>query len=216
MHPRQSAPKGQCGQMVSPNYHQRLPDTDSEETDEWLESLRSIVDSSGLERARLLLHEVLSEAQDLGIEIPAVSRTPYVNTIPWDNQVPYPGNLQIEKEIQNTILWNSALIVSDANRRIDGIGGHISTYASSSTLYEVGFNHVFKGKETNDIGDALYIQGHGSPGIYARAFLEGRITRDQLLNFRQEAFSDGLSSYPHPRLMKDFWEYPTVSMGSVH
>jgi pyruvate dehydrogenase E1 component len=119
----------------------------------------------------------------------------------------------VEKEIQNTILWNSALIVSDANRRVDGIGGHISTYASSSTLYEVGFNHVFKGKESNGIGDALYIQGHGSPGIYARAFLEGRITRDQLSNFRQEAFSDGLSSYPHPRLMKDFWEYPTVSMG---
>ena len=108
---------------------------------------------------------------------------------------------------------NSALIVSDANRRIDGIGGHISTYASSSTIYEVGFNHIFKGKESNGIGDALYIQGHGSPGIYARAFLEGRITREQLLNFRQEAFLDGLSSYPHPRLMKDFWEYPTVSMG---
>ena len=123
------------------------------------------------------------------------------------------GNLEIEKEIQNAILWNSALIVSDANRRTDGIGGHISTYASSSMIYEVGFNHVFKGKESNGIGDALYIQGHGSPGIYARAFLEGRITRDQLVNFRQEAFLDGLSSYPHPRLMKDFWEYPTVSMG---
>jgi pyruvate dehydrogenase E1 component len=136
-----------------------------------------------------------------------------VNTIPWDNQTPYPGNLEIEKEIQDAILWNSALIVSDANRRTDGIGGHISTYASSSTIYEVGFNHVFKGKESNGIGDALYIQGHGSPGIYARAFLEGRITREQLLNFRQEAFLDGLSSYPHPRLMKEFWEYPTVSMG---
>ena len=213
MHPRQSAPKGQCGQMVSPNYHQRLPDIDPEETDEWLESLRSVVDSAGLDRARILLHELLSEAQDLGIEIPAASQTPYVNTIPWDNQTPYPGDLKIEKEIQNIILWNSALIVSDANRRIDGIGGHISTYASSSTLYEVGFNHVFKGKEFNGIGDALYIQGHGSPGIYARAFLEGRITRKQLSNFRQEAFLDGLSSYPHPRLMKDFWEYPTVSMG---
>jgi len=213
LHTRQSAPKGQSGQMVNHNYHQRLPDIDSEETDEWLESLRSVVDSSGLERARLLLHEVLSEAQNLGIDIPASSQTPYVNTIPWDNQVPYPGNLHLEEEIQNTILWNSALIVSDANRRIDGIGGHISTYASSSTLYEVGFNHVFKGKEVNGIGDALYIQGHGSPGIYARAFLEGRITREQLSNFRQEAFLDGLSSYPHPRLMEDFWEYPTVSMG---
>ena len=199
--------------MTGNNHHQRLPDIDPEETDEWLESLRSVVDSSGLERARLLLHEILTEAQDLGVEISPASRTPYVNTIPWDNQVPYPGNLEIEKEIQDAILWNSALIVSDANRRTDGIGGHISTYASSSTIYEVGFNHVFKGKESNGIGDALYIQGHGSPGIYARAFLEGRITREQLLNFRQEAFLDGLSSYPHPRLMKDFWEYPTVSMG---
>ena len=199
--------------MSGNNPHQRLPDVDPEETDEWLESLRSVVDSSGLERARILLHEVLAEAQDLGVGISPASRTPYVNTIPWDNQIPYPGNLEIEKEIQNAILWNSALIVSDANRRIDGIGGHISTYASSSTIYEVGFNHIFKGKESNGIGDALYIQGHGSPGIYARAFLEGRITREQLLNFRQEAFLDGLSSYPHPRLMKDFWEYPTVSMG---
>ena len=199
--------------MSSNNHHQRLPDIDPEETDEWLESLRSVVDSSGLERARLLLHEILTEAQDLGVEISPASQTPYVNTIPWDNQTPYPGNLEIEKEIQDAILWNSALIVSDANRRTDGIGGHISTYASSSTIYEVGFNHVFKGKESNGIGDALYIQGHGSPGIYARAFLEGRITREQLLNFRQEAFLDGLSSYPHPRLMKEFWEYPTVSMG---
>ena len=199
--------------MTGNNPHQRLPDIDPEETDEWLESLRSVVDSSGLERARLLLHEILTEAQDLGVEISPASQTPYVNTIPWDNQVPYPGNLEIEKEIQDAILWNSALIVSDANRRTDGIGGHISTYASSSTIYEVGFNHVFKGKKSNGIGDALYIQGHGSPGIYARAFLEGRITREQLLNFRQEAFLDGLSSYPHPRLMKDFWEYPTVSMG---
>jgi pyruvate dehydrogenase E1 component len=199
--------------MSSNNHHQRLPDIDPEETDEWLESLRSVVDSSGLERARLLLHEILTEAQDLGVEISPASQTPYVNTIPWDNQTPYPGNLEIEKEIQDAILWNSALIVSDANRRTDGIGGHISTYASSSTIYEVGFNHVFKGKESNGIGDALYIQGHGSPGIYARAFLEGRITREQLLNFRQEAFRDGLSSYPHPRLMKEFWEYPTVSMG---
>ena len=104
-------------------------------------------------------------------------------------------------------------MVSDANRRMDGIGGHISTYASSSTLYEVGFNHIFKGKKHNGIGDAVYVQGHASPGIYARAFLEGRISRDQISNFRKEAFEDGLSSYPHPRLMSDFWEYPTVSMG---
>ena len=179
---------------MSVNYRQRLPDLDPEETDEWIEALRDVVDSQGIERARLLLHELLSESNDLDIEISSISRTPYVNSISWDQQEPYPGDLNLEREIQNTILWNSALMVSDANRRMDGIGGHISTYASSSTLYEVGFNHIFQGKDSNGIGDALYIQGHGSPGIYARAFLEGRLSREQLTNFRQEAFNDGLSS----------------------
>ncbi len=191
---------------------QTLPDLDPEETDEWLESLRTLTSSSGSPRARLLLQELLSEASSLGIDI-STSRTPYLNSISVEQQKPYPGNLKIEKEIQNHVLWNAAAMVSDANRRMDGIGGHISTYASSSTLYEVGFNHIFRGKDHNGIGDALYIQGHASPGIYSRAFLEGRITREQISNFRQEAFKDGLSSYPHPRLMPDFWEYPTVSMG---
>jgi pyruvate dehydrogenase E1 component len=185
---------------------------DPEETDEWLESLRTMTSSSGSSRARLLLQELLSEATALGIDI-STSRTPYLNSISIDQQKPYPGNLGIEKRIQNHVLWNAAAMVSDANRRMDGIGGHISTYASSSTLYEVGFNHVFRGKDHNGIGDALYIQGHASPGIYSRAFLEGRISREQISNFRQEAFEDGLSSYPHPRLMPEFWEYPTVSMG---
>ena len=207
-----SLPEGQVLAM-SINHRQRLPDIDPEETDEWLEALRSVVDAHGVERARLLLHELMAESEDLDVEIAPISKTPYVNTIPWDQQPLYPGDLDTEREIQNSILWNSAVMVSDANRRLDGIGGHISTYASSSTLYEVGFNHVFRGKDSNGIGDALYIQGHGSPGIYARAFLEGRLTREQLANFRQEAFADGLSSYPHPRLMADFWEYPTVSMG---
>ena len=198
---------------MSVNHRQRLPDIDPEETDEWLEALRSVVDAHGIERARMLLHEVMAESIDLDVEIAPIAQTPYVNTISWDQQPPYPGDLKTEREILNSILWNSAVIVSDANRRIDGIGGHISTYASSATLYEVGFNHVFRGKDSNGIGDALYIQGHGSPGIYARAFLEGRLTREQLANFRQEAFVDGLSSYPHPRLMSEFWEYPTVSMG---
>ncbi len=191
---------------------QTLPDMDPEETDEWLESLRTLTSSAGSSRARLLLQELLSEATALGIDI-STSRTPYLNSISIEQQKPYPGNLQIEKQIQNHILWNAAAMVSDANRRMDGIGGHISTYASSSTLYEVGFNHIFRGKDHNGIGDALYIQGHASPGIYSRAFLEGRVTREQISNFRQEAFKDGLSSYPHPRLMPDFWEYPTVSMG---
>lgn len=185
---------------------------DPEETDEWLESLRNLTSSSGSSRARLLLQELLSEATSLGIDV-STTRTPYLNSISIEQQKPYPGNLRMEKRIQNRVLWNAAAMVSDANRRMDGIGGHISTYASSSTLYEVGFNHIFRGKEHNGIGDALYIQGHASPGIYSRAFLEGRITREQISNFRQEAFKDGLSSYPHPRLMPDFWEYPTVSMG---
>ena len=198
---------------MTPNKpRQTLPDLDPEETDEWLESLRTVTSSSGSSRARILLQEIMSEATALGIDI-STSRTPYLNSISIEQQKPYPGNLEIEKKIQNNILWNAAVMVSDANRRMDGIGGHISTYASSSTLYEVGFNHIFRGKDHNGIGDALYIQGHASPGIYSRAFLEGRITREQISNFRQEAFEDGVSSYPHPRLMPEFWEYPTVSMG---
>ncbi len=199
--------------MANFNFHQNLPDDDKEETDEWLESLRSVFQEHGPERARMILHELMIEANLLSIPIDKTSRTPYLNSIPLNQQISYPGDLVLEKKIQNSILWNAALIVSDANRRIDGLGGHISSYSSSSTLYEVGFNHIFRGKEFNGIGDALYIQGHSSPGIYARAYLEGRISREQLINFRQESFNDGLSSYPHPRLMKDFWEYPTVSMG---
>ena len=192
---------------------QRLPDSDPEETDEWLEALRSVVESQGAERARILLHEIMSEAEGLAVPIRPPSQTPYLNSISIEQQPPYPGNLGLEERVQNAVLWNAAVTVSDANRRLDGIGGHISTYASSSTLYEVGFNHIFRGKEHNGIGDALYIQGHASPGIYARAFLEGRLSEEQLVNFRQEAYGSGLSSYPHPRLMPDFWEYPTVSMG---
>ena len=192
---------------------QRLPDSDPEETDEWLEALRSVVESQGAERARMLLHEIMAEAEGLAVPIRPPSQTPYLNSISIEQQPPYPGNLGLEERVQNAVLWNAAVTVSDANRRLDGIGGHISTYASSSTLYEVGFNHIFRGKEHNGIGDALYIQGHASPGIYARAFLEGRLSEEQLVNFRQEAYGSGLSSYPHPRLMPDFWEYPTVSMG---
>ena len=194
--------------MAGPKPRQRLPDMDPEETDEWLESLRNVVDSHGAERARLLLHELMIEANDLSIPIMPPSRTPYLNTISLDQQPPYPGDLDIERKIQNAILWNAAVVVSDSNRRVDGIGGHISTYASSSTLYEVGFNHIFRGKDYNGIGDAIYVQGHVSPGIYSRAFLEGRITLDQMLNFRQEAFKDGLSSYPHPRLCQNFGNIP--------
>ena len=189
---------------------QSLPDSDPDETDEWLEALRSVVSSQGTGRARLLLQELMTEAKSLEIPIRPPSRTPYLNSISIEQQPPYPGDISLEREIQNHVLWNAAVMVSDANRRMDGIGGHISTYASSSTLYEVGFNHIFRGKGHNGIGDAIYVQGHASPGIYSRAYLEGRISAKQVSNFRQEAFEDGLSSYPHPRLMPDFWEYPTA------
>ena len=137
--------------MSGPRTRPKLPDLDPEETDEWLESLRSVVDSHGVERARLLLHELMIEAKDLSIPIRPPSRTPYLNSIAIDQQPPYPGDLELEERIQNIILWNAAVVVSDANRRIDGLGGHISTYASSSTLYEVGFNHIFRGKDSNGI-----------------------------------------------------------------
>ncbi len=202
-----------CSHMPPTEPRQSLPDSDPDETDEWLEALRSVVSSQGTQRARLLLQELMTEAKSLEIPIRPPSRTPYLNSISIEQQPTYPGDMSLEGQIQNHVLWNAAVMVSDANRRMDGIGGHISTYASSSTLYEVGFNHVFRGKENNGIGDAIYVQGHASPGIYARAYLEGRISAKQLSNFRQEAFEDGLSSYPHPRLMPDFWEYPTVSMG---
>ena len=192
---------------------QKLPDSDPEETDEWLESLRSVAFHKGQQRARIILHELMAEAKSLDIPITEPSRSPYVNSVALEQQPPYPGDIEKEMRIQNAILWNAAVMVSDANRRLDGIGGHISTYSSSSTLYEVGFNHIFRGKKYNGIGDAVYVQGHASPGVYARALLEGRISSEQASFFRQEAFVDGLSSYPHPRLMPDFWEYPTVSMG---
>ena len=156
--------------MSSNKPRQNLPDMDPEETDEWLESLRTLTSSSGSSRARLLLQELLSEATSLGIDV-STTRTPYLNSISIEQQKPYPGNLRIEKRIQNHVLWNAAAMVSDANRRMDGIGGHISTYASSSTLYEVGFNHIFRGKEHNGIGDALYIQGHASPGTVSYTHL---------------------------------------------
>ena len=141
-----------------------LPDEDQSETSEWLQALRDVVGASGAERARILLHEILGEAADLDIPISPITRTPYLNTIPREMEGQYPGDEELEEEFQNHVLWNAAAIVSDANRRIDGIGGHISTYASSSTLYEVGFNHVFRGKN-GGLGDAIYIQGHGSQDI---------------------------------------------------
>ena len=193
-------------------YRQQLPDRDPQETEEWIESIAAIIDLKGEERARYLLQTLIREARTRNISIPLLTNSPYVNTIPPESEPDYPGNEAIEKKIRRIIRWNAAMMVSKANKNFEGLGGHISTYASAASLYEVGFNHFFKGKNKG-IGDFVYYQGHASPGIYSRAFLEGRLTDKHLDHFRREAFTEGLSSYPHPRLMPDFWEFPTVSMG---
>ena len=195
------------------NFSHQLPDTDPVETQEWLDSLDAVVSASGGQRSRYLLRRLLDRADELGVGLSGTVQTPYVNTIPTADQPFFPGDEFIERRIRAFIRWNAAVMVVKANKQADGIGGHLSTFASSAALYEVGFNHFFKGKEDGLPGDAVYIQGHAAPGIYARAYLEGRLTEDQLDNFRMEIGGNGLSSYPHPRLMPDFWEYPTVSMG---
>jgi pyruvate dehydrogenase E1 component len=184
------------------------------ETHEWLYSLDYVLEHSGPERVKELLHQLQIRAQKAGIEPPFPANTPYINTIPMEKQPPFPGDREIERRIKSLIRWNAMAMVVRANRLESGIGGHISTYASAATLYEVGFNHFFKGKGEGYDGDQIYFQGHASPGIYARAFLEGRLTLEQLENFRRELMpGGGLSSYPHPWLMPNFWEFPTVSMG---
>jgi pyruvate dehydrogenase E1 component len=184
------------------------------ETSEWLYSLDWVLEHGGPERVVELLHQLQIRAHKAGVQIPFTANTPYINTIPREKQPPFPGNREIERRIKSIIRWNAMAMVVKANKVESGIGGHISTYASAATLYEVGFNHFFKGKKDGYEGDQIYFQGHASPGIYARAYLEGRITKEQLENFRRELQpTSGLSSYPHPYLMPDFWEFPTVSMG---
>jgi pyruvate dehydrogenase E1 component len=190
-----------------------LPDVDPTETREWLESLDAVVDAHGRTRARYLISALLERARELQVGLPATISTPYVNTIPVDQQAWFPGDEHLERRIRAFIRWNAAVMVVRANKHSDGIGGHLATYASSASLYEVGFNHFFRGKDDGLPGDHVYFQGHAAPGIYARAYLEGRLSEEQLDNFRQEVGGNGLSSYPHPRLMPDFWEFPTVSMG---
>ncbi|UCE66225.1 MAG: pyruvate dehydrogenase (acetyl-transferring), homodimeric type [Candidatus Zixiibacteriota bacterium] len=184
------------------------------ENREWLESLRYIYDNQGPERVRDLLRTLQIRAQKLGIQYQCPSNTPYINTIPVDQQPAYPGNREIERRIKSIIRWNAMVMVVRANRAEHGIGGHISSYASAATLFEVGFNHFFRAKNQNQDGDIVYFQGHTAPGIYARAFVEGRLSEKDLVNFRRELNPEGgLSSYPHPWLMPDFWKFPTVSMG---
>ncbi len=184
------------------------------ETREWLESLEYVLQKGGPERVRQLLSDLSTYAHESGVDLPFTANTPYVNTIPKDQQPKFPGGREIERRIKSLIRWNAMAMVVRANKLDPGIGGHISTFASAATLYEIGFNHFFKGKDINNQGDQIYFQGHAAPGIYARAYLEGRIDAEQLRNFRRELVEGGgLSSYPHPRLMPEFWEFPTVSMG---
>ncbi|WP_088315240.1 pyruvate dehydrogenase (acetyl-transferring), homodimeric type [Kineosporia sp. R_H_3] len=193
----------------------QLPDIDPEETAEWLASLDGAVDERGRDRARYLMLALLQRAREQGVGVPSLASTDYINTIPPEHEPWFPGDEDAERAYRRWIRWNAAVMVHRAQRANIGVGGHISTYASSATLYEVGFNHFFRGKDHPGGGDQVFIQGHASPGVYARAFLEGRLSEQQLDGFRQEKShpTGGLPSYPHPRLMPDFWEFPTVSMG---
>jgi pyruvate dehydrogenase E1 component len=194
--------------------NQQLPDSDPAETQEWMDSLLSVVKDRGIGRARILVRMLMERARSLNLGVPELVRTPYLNTIPPDQEPPYAIDEVMEKRIRRLERWNAVVMVTRANKHSDGIGGHISTYASSASLYDMGFNHFFQGKDNGTSGDQVFFQGHASPGIYARAFLEGRITEAQMDNFRRESIpGTGLPSYPHPRLMPDFWEFPTVSMG---
>src|SRR5487761_6960 len=199
--------------MSLPHARSLAPEGDVE-LREWLESLDFVLQERGKERAAEILRRLQQHASQAGVTLPFTANTPYVNTIPAGEQAPYPGNQEIERRIKSFARWNALAMVVRANREEPGIGGHISTYGSAATLYEVGFNHFFRARGENSEGDIVYVQGHASPGIYARAFLEGRISVDQLENFRRELRpGGGLTSYPHPWLMPDFWEFPTVSMG---
>src|SRR5215467_4745545 len=187
---------------------------DPEEMQEWQESLDAVVADGGPPKAAEILGRLQERAYLSGIQVPFTANTPYINTIPVYKQPPYPGDLAIERRVKSLIRWNAMAMVIRANKMESGIGGHISTFASAATLYEVGYNHFFRARTKDFEGDSVYIQGHASPGIYARAFLLGRFTVQQMENFRRElAAGGGLSSYPHPWLMPDFWEFPTVSMG---
>jgi pyruvate dehydrogenase E1 component len=189
-------------------------ETESVETREWFDSLDYVLQTSGPARAGRLLEQLTVYARQQGVTLPFSANTPYVNTISADEQTFIPGNPEIERRIKSLARWNALAMVVRANRHEEGIGGHISTYASAATLFEVGFNHFFRSKNEEQEGDLVYFQGHAAPGVYARAFLEGRLTAEQLENFRRELRpGGGLSSYPHPWLMPDFWQFPTVSMG---
>jgi len=188
-------------------------DIDPQETGEWLDALEGVLENEGIERAHYLLEQLIEKARRSGAYLPYKANTAYLNTIPPSQQPPFPGNRAMERRIRSFIRWNAMAMVVQANRKASELGGHIASFASSATLFDIGFNHFFKGSNAEQEGDLVFFQGHSAPGIYARAYLEGRITEDQLNKFRQESEGDGLSSYPHPWLMPNFWQFPTVSMG---
>ena len=190
-----------------------FPDSDIQETQEWIESLNSVIETEGTERAHFLIEMLIDQARRSGSNLPYNATTAYVNTIPSHLQQRHPGNPDIERRIRALIRWNAIMTVLRANIKSPGVGGHIASFQSAATLYDVGFNHFFRAANKDFGGDLVFFQGHSSPGIYARAFLEGRINESQLDNFRMETNGNGLSSYPHPWLMPEFWQFPTVSMG---
>ncbi len=201
--------------MIRDGLAAQLPDLDPEETEEWLDSFDSMLDAGGRQRARYVMQRLLGRAREQHVGLPALTTTDYINTIPTPAESHFPGDEEIERRYRAWIRWNAAVMVHRAQRPGIGVGGHLSTYASSASLYEVGFNHFFRGKDHPGGGDHVFFQGHASPGMYARAFLEGRLSESDLDGFRQEVShpGGGIPSYPHPRLMPDFWEFPTVSMG---
>jgi len=190
-----------------------LPDCDPQETQEWLDALDSVLKHEGAERAHYLISQLIHQARLAGDDIPISATTPYLNTISPDKEERSTGNQDMEHRIRGLTRWNAMAIILNANRDSSELGGHIASFASAATLYDVGFNHFFRGKTDTHGGDLVYFQGHSSPGMYARAYLEGRLSEERLYKFRQEVDGDGLSSYPHPWLMPDFWQFPTVSMG---
>ncbi len=190
-----------------------IHDIDPEETREWLDSLEAVIDAEGVDRAHFLLEQLITTARLRGTYLPYNANTPYLNTIPADRQPHYPGDREIERRISSIIRWNALAMVVRANQPSSELGGHIASFQSAATLYDIGFGHFWRAPSEGHGGDIIYIQGHSSPGIYARAFVEGRLTEKQVLNFRREVDGRGLSSYPHPWLMPDFWQFPTVSMG---
>lgn len=210
-------PSPQRVRVIHDGLASHLPDIDPEETEEWLDSFNAVLSGAGQQRARYLMLRLLQRSRESGVGIPSLTSTDYVNSIPTEREPWFPGDEEAERRYRAWMRWNAAMMVHRAQRPGIGVGGHISSFASSASLYEVGFNWFFRGKDHPGGGDHLYIQGHASPGIYARAFLEGRLSTEKLDGFRQEyshaGSGGGLPSYPHPRLMPDFWEFPTVSMG---